>query len=278
MHVELAGQAGFCFGVKNTIQKIEDTLRSAHEPVWSIGLPVHNKQLTERLQQKGLRIADAVDEVTEGILIVRAHGLPPAEIESLHVRGITIIDGTCPFVKKAQNTAHELSSEGYFILLCGEEKHPEVRAIAGCISGPYRICTSADDVRSFKSDKKVALISQTTQSPVIFNEIAGVLSTRQLPELKVVDTICKSVHNRKEAAMTLAAHVDIMFVVGGKMSSNTKRLYEVSLQENPRSYHIETAAEIDPAWFAAARTAGVTAGASTPDWIISEVVRFCESI
>ncbi|MFC1809504.1 4-hydroxy-3-methylbut-2-enyl diphosphate reductase [Candidatus Omnitrophota bacterium] len=275
MKVEVAEHSGFCFGVKNTIKKIEDTLSSNHGNVYSIGLPVHNSQLTDKLKEHGLIIVSTVDEIEDGCIIVRAHGLPPDDMQKLSEKGIQIIDATCPFVRKAQNIAHELTQEGYTVILCGEENHPEVKAIAGFLQGDYYICTSVNDLAEIELKGKVAVLSQTTQSPVVFHAIATELTNYNIQELRIFNTLCESVERRKAFTIDIARRVDVMFVVGGKMSSNTKRLFEVASSHNKNTYHIETSEEIKEDWLKGNTTVGISAGASTPDWIIQEVVDYC---
>ncbi|MBN1493217.1 MAG: 4-hydroxy-3-methylbut-2-enyl diphosphate reductase [Candidatus Omnitrophica bacterium] len=271
MDVEIAEHSGFCFGVRNTIKKIEATLASGDHVVYSIGLPVHNAQLTNKLKEQGLRIVDSIDEINDGCIIVRAHGLPPCDIEELKKRGIVIIDATCPFVKKAQDIATELTNSGYVVIVCGERNHPEVKALEGCLLNKHHVCTSINDLRDISLSGKMALISQTTQSPSIFREVAQELARCELRELRIFNTICESVEKRKGFTINLAERVDVMFVVGGKMSSNTKRLFEAASACNPHTYHIETADEIQDKWLKNATLVGISAGASTPDWIVQEV-------
>lgn len=278
MKVEVAKHSGFCFGVRNTIKKIEDTLESTGQTVYSIGLPVHNPQLTERLKEAGLVVVDSASEVKDGILIVRAHGLPPSEIKMLRDKGVEVIDATCPFVKRAQSIATMLSEEGYKVVLCGEQKHPEVKAIIGCLKEGYLICSQVDDIHALSTGDKVALLSQTTYSPLVFQEIVAQVVRKGFREFRIFNTICESVENRKEFAMVLAQQTDVMFIVGGKMSSNTKRLYEAAYIKNHRSYHIETVDEIDIGMFDGATSVGITGGASTPEWLVDEVVSFCEKL
>lgn len=271
MKVDIAEHSGFCFGVRNTIKKIETTLAAGDQVVYSVGLPVHNAQLSDKLKEQGLKIVTSIDEIDSGCIVVRAHGLPPQDMQKLKERGISIIDATCPFVKKAQEVATDLDNNGYTVILCGEQGHPEVKAIQGCLTHEHYLCSSVNDLKGLELRRKVALISQTTQSPVIFHDVAKELSELPIRELRIFNTICESVEIRKRFTVDLAQHVDIMFVVGGKMSSNTTRLFEVSSACNPKTYHIETVQEIKPEWLEGLTHAGISAGASTPDWIIQEV-------
>jgi 4-hydroxy-3-methylbut-2-enyl diphosphate reductase len=274
MRVEIAEHSGFCFGVKNTIKKIEESLAAQKDPVYSVGLPVHNAQLTDKLRQQGLIIVDSIDEIAHGCMIVRAHGLPPADIRKLAEKGVTIIDATCLFVKKAQEIATELNTQEYLVIVCGEKEHPEVKAIEGCLTHEHYLCSSVSDLPAINARSKVALLTQTTHSPSVFHAVAKELAGKKMRELRIFNTICESVEKRKEFTANLASRVDVMFVVGGKMSSNTKRLFETAVAHNPRTYHIETSREIKDEWLSKASSVGISAGASTPDWIIEEVAAY----
>jgi len=272
--VEIAEHSGFCFGVKNTIKKIEESLAAQKGNVYSVGLPVHNAQLTDKLRQQGLIIVNSVDEITHGYIIVRAHGLSPVDMKKLASKGVVIIDATCPFVKKAQEIATELNAQDYLVILCGEKEHPEVKAIEGCLTHEHYVCSSVNDLPVINNRSKVALLSQTTHSPAVFHAVAEALAGRETKELRIFNTTCESVEKRKEFTAALATRVDVMFVVGGKMSSNTKRLFETAIAHNPRTYQVEIAREIKDEWLMGATSAGISAGASTPDWIIQEVAAY----
>ncbi|RKX82724.1 MAG: 4-hydroxy-3-methylbut-2-enyl diphosphate reductase [Spirochaetes bacterium] len=263
--------SGFCHGVKNTISTIEKLLKDESQPVSCIGLPVHNSQITEKLITQGLNVVDKVEDIQSGILIIRAHGLPPERIEYAKKRGLKIVDTTCNIVVRVQNIAKTLHSEGYTVLITGEHEHPEVRAIYGCTQEEGIVCSSVNDVRALKLDGKVGVVSQTTFSESIFRKIVTALIERNFSELRVFDTICSTLAKRNTAAQITASQVDMMLVVGGKMSSNTKRLYEACKKINPNTYHIETKEEFSDEWFTGVETVGITAGASTPQWIIHDI-------
>jgi len=276
MKTILADCSGFCGGVKKTIQTIEALLADAEGPVSCIGLPVHNSQVTGRLVDAGLRVVDTLEEVDEGILVIRAHGLPPRMIEEAKEKGLTVINSTCGFVMHAQKIAHSLCADGYSVIIAGEKDHAEVKSIVGYVDDTAHVVSSPEELESLKNvfslNARIGILQQTTflekETQLI---IKGILEHRYA-ELKVCNTVCKSIEKRMTAARDIAQHVDCMLIVGGKMSSNTKRLYETCCAVNVNSHHIETETEFQAAWFKDAGVVGVTAGASTSDWLIDNVI------
>lgn len=272
MLVKIALHSGFCLGVRATISAIEEVLKHAQEPVYSIGLPVHNPQLTERLKAAGLHVVQSLEEIGKGILIVRAHGFTPQVMRDAEKKGLKIIDTTCVFVRRAQQIAAELAGKGYTVVITGEKNHPEMVSLSGFAGDKALIVSNHEEARVLGLEGKfVGILSQTTQSRAFFDEVVHILETKPLRELRVADTICAGLRRTQDAAKELAREVDAMLVLGGRMSSNTKRLYEACKAVNKRSYHIETEKELVPSMFEGAKSVGITAGASTPDWIIESV-------
>lgn len=277
MRVKIAKFAGFCHGVEQTIEMIEKLLREKKERVSCIGLPVHNKQVTDKLIDEGLNVVKSIEDIGEGILVVRAHGLPPKIIEKAYARGLEIVDTTCNIVKRAQKYASILAEEGYQIVITGEEKHPEVKSLYGFAMEKAQICNSSKDTQLSELSGRIGIVSQTTFSKKTYDDIVAKLLNNNVAELRVFDTICRSMQRRNCAAIECAQNVDCMFVVGGKMSSNTKRLFEASKSVNDKTFHIETISDIDVSILEGIREAGLTAGASTPQWLIEEVVEYLKS-
>ncbi|MDD5086098.1 MAG: 4-hydroxy-3-methylbut-2-enyl diphosphate reductase [Candidatus Omnitrophica bacterium] len=279
MLTKIAPHSGFCLGVRATISAIEEVLKHAKEPVYSIGLPVHNPQLTERLKAAGLCVVQSLDEIKEGILIVRAHGFTPQVMRDAEKKGLKIIDTTCVFVRRAQQIAAELSGKGYTVVITGERNHPEMISLAGFAGDKVLIVSNHKEARALELDGKfVGILSQTTQSRAFFDEVVHILETKPLRELRVADTICAGLQKTQDAAKELAREVDVMLVLGGRMSSNTKRLYEACKTVNKRSYHIETEKDLLLSIVKGAKSVGITAGASTPDWIIESVKHAIEAM
>jgi (E)-4-hydroxy-3-methyl-but-2-enyl pyrophosphate reductase len=270
MDVYLADKAGLCFGVKRAINTAFEA--AAKGKVYCLGPLIHNPQEVERLRQAGVDLVEDFSSLSRGdYLIIRSHGVPPKVLEEIRKKGLNIIDLTCPFVSKAQRDAEALHKEGYQVVIVGEKKHPEVQSIRGYAGDNAVVVETADDVETMQFKNRIGVVAQTTQSYSNFSKIVLKL-LRLSKELKVFNTICDSTQERQDAARVLAGKVDVMLVVGGRNSANTSRLVTVCQQEGKPTYHIEVADEIQPQWFEGVTKVGVTAGASTPDWVVEGVL------
>jgi 4-hydroxy-3-methylbut-2-enyl diphosphate reductase len=270
MEIFLADKAGFCFGVKRAINTAFEAVGKTR--VYCLGPLIHNPQEVERLRRAGVETVEDYSTLKAGdTLIIRSHGVPPRVLAQARDRGLTIIDLTCPFVGKAQRYAEALNKEGYQVVVVGEKKHPEVQSILGYAGENAVVVESAEDVEGVKLQGRLGVVAQTTQSYGNFSEIVLTL-LRLSKELKVFNTICSSTKERQEAARVLARQVDLMLVVGGRNSANTSRLADLCRQEGKPTYHIEVADEIRPEWLKGVSKVGVTAGASTPDWLVEGVI------
>ncbi|MEJ5338578.1 MAG: 4-hydroxy-3-methylbut-2-enyl diphosphate reductase [Aquificaceae bacterium] len=273
----VAQHAGFCFGVRRAINLAEEAVKdtATGRKVLSMGPLIHNPQEVKRLEDKGLRLLEHEEELDEkSTVIVRSHGIPPQKEKELISKGVKIVDATCPFVKAVHEAVVKLSKEGYFVVLVGEKDHPEVVGTLGYLrecGGRGMVVESRDDLREVLGKDRVGIVAQTTQNEQFFKEVVGEIAL-WAREVKVINTICNATSERQEDVYTLAPHVDVMVIVGGKNSGNTRRLYEIAKSLNPKSYHIETPEELKEEWFEGAKKVGITAGASTPDWIIGQVV------
>jgi (E)-4-hydroxy-3-methyl-but-2-enyl pyrophosphate reductase len=275
MEVVLADKAGFCFGVKRAINTAFKA--AAKGNVYCLGPLIHNPQEVERLLRAGVRTVEDFAILKAGDhLIIRSHGVPPRVIEQARDQGLEIIDLTCPFVGKAQRYAELLHQEGYQVVVVGEKRHPEVQSILGYAGDNAVVIESVADVNSMKFGTRLGIVAQTTQSYGNFSEIVLRL-LRLSKELKVFNTICSSTKERQDSARVLAGQVDLMLVVGGRNSANTSRLVSVCAGEGKPTYHIEVADEIRPEWLEGAARVGVTAGASTPDWVLEDVLKKLKS-
>ncbi len=270
MEILLADKAGFCFGVKRAINTAFDAAAAGN--VYCLGPLIHNPQEVDRLRAAGVETVDDFSTLKQGdALIIRSHGVPPSVLEQAKNQGLRIIDLTCPFVGKAQRYAEALRDEGYQVVVVGEKEHPEVQSIIGYAGKNAVVIENAQDIDEVKLQRRLGIVAQTTQSYGNFSEIVlKLLSISN--ELKVYTTICNSTTERQHAAQVLARQVDVMLVVGGRNSANTSRLATICLREGKPTHHIEVAGEILPEWFQNARKIGVTAGASTPDWVLKEVL------
>jgi len=269
--VLLADKAGFCFGVKRAINTAFEAAVKGN--VYCLGPLIHNPQEVERLRQSGVRTVEDFSSLNPGeFLIIRSHGVPPKVLEQAKDKGLNIIDLTCPFVGKAQRDAKALCKDGYQVVVVGEKKHPEVQSILGYAGDNSVVIETAEDMAGIKFQTRLGVVAQTTQSYGNFSEIVLKL-LRLSKELKVFNTICNSTKERQDAARILAGQVDVMIVVGGRNSANTTRLVSVCKQEGKPTYHIEVADEILDEWLTGVKKVGVTAGASTPDWVLEGVLK-----
>ena len=270
MEVILADKAGFCFGVQRAISTAFKAAGKGN--VYCLGPLIHNPQEVSRLRDAGVKTVEDFSGLRPGdSLIIRSHGVPPAVLASAREKGLTIIDLTCPFVAKAQQHAQSLSREGYRVVVVGEKKHPEVQSILGYAGENSVVVEQPEDIDQLKLQGRLGVVAQTTQSYGNFSEIVLRL-LRLSNELKVFNTICSSTKERQDATRVLASQVDVMIVVGGRNSANTSRLVSLSREAGKPTYHVEVVEEIRSEWLTGIRTVGVTAGASTPGWVIDAVV------
>lgn len=268
--VIVAEHAGFCFGVRRAIEIALGAAREA-PPAFTLGPLIHNPQEVERLSREGLRVARSLEEVPPGAtLVIPSHGSPPEALERARAVGITLVDATCPLVRRCQELAEEHRRVGLFTVVVGDPSHTEVRGILGH-AGPQAIAVPSPEALPVKLPPEVGVICQTTQTAELLSRVAAELSRRGVA-VRLHNTICKGTVQRRRAAAELARRVDAMVVVGGRISSNTRRLAEACAATGTPTLHVETAAQVDEAFLGGARRIGVTAGASTPDWVIEEVV------
>jgi len=271
METLLAKERGFCFGVKRAIGIVEEVARESLKPVHTLGPIVHNVRVVQKLQGLGITVTEDISELEGGILVTRAHGVAPRILEEAKSKGLRVIDATCPLVVKVQKLAKSLYDDGYQVIIFGKKEHPEVKGIAGWIGDNAIIVEDLETLRALERRKKIGVLSQTTQVLSEYQQVVGSLIGK-CQELRAYNTICNATSQRQEAATAVAQRVDVMIVVGDHHSSNTRKLAEICRKVNERTFHISTADDLNTHWFAAAKTAGVTAGASTPDEAIYEVV------
>ena len=272
MDFQIAPHAGFCFGVKMAIKKGEELVRAGHVPLATLGPLIHNPQEVKRLEGMGIYARDSFEEIQERTVMIRTHGVAPSIYEEARSRGLELYDCTCPFVSKVQKLAHEHSQNGYLVLILGNRHHPEVEGILGWAGENGVAFQQIDELNMLSlSGRKVCLVSQTTENLERFEQAVKALEQYGIEDLKVFNTICSATRERQNAALELAGTVDFMLVIGGSNSANTQKLANICRQNGCRTEHIESASEIDTRWFDGVENVGITAGASTPDWIIREV-------
>lgn len=272
MRIIRAENAGFCFGVKRAMKLAFEAAAKNEKPIHSLGPLIHNPQQVEFLAQRGVHVVYDLGVLNPGdTLIIRSHGTSPEVIEEARAKDLTIVDATCPFVVKAQRLAQSLAREGYQVIIVGEGNHPEVIGIMGFAGDKARVVEKAGDLDASPVEPRIGIIAQTTQSLDNFRDVVSALVGKS-DELKVFNTICHATTHRQEAALDIARKVELMIVIGGHNSANTSRLASLCLGSGVPTHHIETAGELEASWLEGIETVGVTAGASTPEWIIKDIV------
>lgn len=271
MNIILAENAGFCFGVRRALEMAEAATRD-HDRVYSLGPLIHNPQAVARLAEQGLVVCEDPQELPPGsVAMIRAHGAGPATYELAAARQVTLLDATCPFVRHVHEKAAEFVRQGYQVLVLGDPNHPEAQGIVAHTGGQATIVQAPEDLETLQLAPRVAVVSQTTQTYEALQALEAALRPR-VQELEVANTVCDATTKRQAASLELAQRVPAMVVVGGYHSANTRRLAEICARTGTPTYHVETAAELQAEWFTEVETVGVTAGASTPEDAIAEVI------
>lgn len=281
MKVLKAEYAGACYGVQRALDLAYRAAR-AGKPTCTLGPLIHNPQVVADLRAAGVDAVERVADIPGGTMVVRSHGVVPEVIDEARERGLEIVDATCPHVARAQKAAARLAADGRFVVAVGEAGHPEVEGIcahARAAGGSVAAVVDAADLpaEAVCAGSRVGVVVQTTQSREVFERVVRALRERGV-DLEVKDTVCTATRQRQDAAAALAGQADAFVVIGGRNSSNTTRLHEICSALCERSYHVESADELDPAWFEGCSTVGVTAGASTPESQIATVVARLEAM
>ncbi len=263
---------GFCFGVKKSVGLAQDTLKEKKENLYMLGSIINNPQVIEYFVEKGVKIVDDLEEVPEkSTIITRAHGISPKIIDQANQKKLTIVDTTCPYVKKVQKIARYLYKKDYFIVIFGDKKHPEILSLLDTVEGNACVITSILESEKITAKKKIGLISQTTKNIYDFYRLSFAMLNKT-EEIRIFNTICKSTMERQKSAIELAIEVNAMLVIGGKESANTIRLAEICKNQGVKTYHIENRNQLKYKWFLPEDKVGITSGASTPDWVTNEVI------
>jgi 4-hydroxy-3-methylbut-2-enyl diphosphate reductase len=278
MDVKIARTAGFCWGVRRTVDKVMEVADQRRGgPVVTLGPIIHNPQAVARFREKGVGTVNAVADVGDGTtVVVRTHGAMRSEIEAAEARGLDVVDGTCPYVKYPQAVAQRLSREGYHVVIVGDANHAEIKGVVSYAEGPSTVVKPGGPIPDIEA-KKVAVIAQTTCIGAEFERVVGALAARH-KEVRAVNTICNDTEERQADARALAREVDAVVVVGGKNSANTRHLAEICREIQPRTWHVETEDELRAEWFQGCRTVGLSAGASTPDWVVEGVAGWLRAL
>ncbi len=271
MKVKVAAKAGFCFGVKRAVEMARKCLHDRDGPVYTLGPLIHNDQVTGALSIEGIIPVSDVDEITgPGIVIIRSHGVVPEIYHRAEQKGLDLVDATCPFVRKVQQRVHNFVQQDIPVVVVGDPNHPEVQGIIGWSGGRAMVVADAGQAEKLDKFPELGVVAQTTQRQDNFDAVIKVLRNSG-SRVQVYNTICLATAERQREALELAQQVDAVLVLGGKKSANTAKLAQICHTAGKPVYRVETAEEIDFAWLKGLRTVGVTAGASTPGWIIEEV-------
>lgn len=265
-----AKRAGFCFGVKRAIN-IAFKIAEESKKVYTLGPLIHNPQVIQKLIEAGVIPTEDIDKIEREPLIIRSHGIPIDLKEKLLQKGLRIIDATCPFVRRAQKYARLLSEEGYQVVILGDEEHPEVKSLVSYGGERAIVLDSKYDIRKLINKKKLGVVVQTTQPTSFLREFTSSV-IGYVKELKVYNTICNSTVLRQKETKDIAEKVDLMLIIGGKNSANTTQLAKLCSNLSVKTYHIETAFELQQEWLKNIKKIGISAGASTPEWIINDVI------
>ncbi len=273
MKVKLAKTAGFCMGVRRAMEIIMSEANKGNGKLFTYGPLIHNQQVLDLLESKGVDVKEDIDKLDKGRIIIRAHGISPDEREMIRSSNLKIIDATCPRVAKVQAIIRKYNNKGYTPIIFGDPRHPEVIGLMGYSKGNGIVINSVEDIEILlsRTDKKrLVVVSQTTQDVDAYRKIMNEIKSHY-PEAIIFDTICDETYKRQREVKSLASEVDSMVIVGGYNSGNTKRLYKISRSTGKPTFHVETEKELQNSWFSSTESTGVTAGASTPNWMIKSV-------
>ncbi|OLE52564.1 MAG: 4-hydroxy-3-methylbut-2-enyl diphosphate reductase [Acidobacteria bacterium 13_1_20CM_3_53_8] len=272
MEVLLAEEYGFCFGVERAVDMVEEALAEG-STVRSLGALIHNSQEMQRLEAEGVRTINAPGEAsTDVTAVIRAHGVTPEVQRELETRAARVIDATCPFVTKVQKLAERAAAQGRDVVVAGNPDHPEMIGVIGYAPSNTYVVRDAGEVANLPTLHAPIVLSQTTLKLQTFLDVAEAVRAKADAEPQVINTICSATRDRQDAARALAGEVDAFYVIGGRHSSNSVKLLAVCKEQCEKSFLIETAAEINPEDLEAVERVGVTAGASTPNWLIEQVL------
>jgi 4-hydroxy-3-methylbut-2-enyl diphosphate reductase len=268
MKIIVADKTGFCWGVQRAVNMALDAAHE-HGQITVLGDLIHSRAVTERLEQQGARTVESPEQIQQGPVLIRAHGIPPQVRRQVQDKGLRVLDGTCPFVGRVQREAQRLERDGRQIIIIGKAGHPEVVGVLGYTRAGM-VLRSEQEIDRLPDYEKVGVVAQTTEDRELFVRLCERIRKR-FPDTVVCDTICNATNDRQEAARHLAAEVDLMLVVGDRHSSNTRNLADIC-RSLTATHHVASADEIQCSWLKGVDSIGIAAGASTPDWVIEAVI------
>ena len=280
MKVRVAETAGFCFGVKRAVDKVYEQAEKAEGFIYTYGPIIHNEEVVKDLTARGVKVIgskEELDGLESGTVIIRSHGVSREIQERIEARGLNLVDATCPFVKKIHKIVERESRKGAEIVIIGDAMHPEVEGIRGWCQGDVTVLQTEEEARNFTADstKKLCLVSQTTFNYNKFHNLVEIISEKGY-DIIVLNTICNATKERQTEARRIARESDGMIVIGGRHSSNTRKLFEICKNECENTYYIQTLDDLDVRQLHSMSCVGITAGASTPNNLIEEVLKECQ--
>jgi (E)-4-hydroxy-3-methyl-but-2-enyl pyrophosphate reductase len=276
MKILVAETAGFCWGVRRALDQAVDLAKKVDGPVLTFGPLIHNAQVLEELTEQNIHTAEQISDIRGGAVLVRAHGVRPEVFDQLRATGAEVFDATCPLVRKVQKIISKYGNDGYDVVIVGDDHHAEVVGLRGYTDQRCFVVANEKEAENLPEFDRVCVVSQTTQNDDTFARTVEVIK-HKARVIRATNTVCEPTRDHQQETIELAKRVDLMIVVGGRHSANTCRLAELAAQEGPRVLHIETDAELHERDFDGCTTVGVTAGASTPEWMINRVVEKIES-
>lgn len=280
MEITVAKSAGFCFGVQRAVDSVYKELEENSGKIYTFGPIIHNEQVVEDLNKKGIEVIDTVEqlkEIKEGTVVIRSHGVAKEIYDILEQQKLKIVDATCPFVKKIHNIVLDESNNGKTIIIIGNDNHPEVEGIKGWVNGEVIVINKEEQIEklSLPEQTKACIVSQTTFNHNKFKYLVEIIRKKGY-DITVVNTICNATHVRQVEAQKISSKVDGMIVIGGKNSSNTQKLYDICRNECENTFYVQTVKDLDLHELKSLKSIGITAGASTPKNIIEEVRTECQ--
>jgi 4-hydroxy-3-methylbut-2-enyl diphosphate reductase len=277
MKIEIAKTAGFCMGVRRAVELALDAPGKHAAPIYTYGPLIHNPQVLDLFADKGIQVLREIPAKGRGTVIIRAHGVPPEDKKRLKEAGFKVVDATCPRVIRVQSIIRVHARKGYAAIIIGDRDHPEVVGLMGYAGNRGQVVSSMDELIALPAFDQAIIVAQTTQNLRFYDQVKAWAAEKQ-PHYKTFDTICDSTEKRQAEVKRLAELVDAVIVVGGRQSGNTQRLAEIAGESGKPAYHVETESELEACDLDRVRRAGITAGASTPNWIIKRVYRELEQL
>lgn len=279
MDVVIAKHSGFCFGVKRSVELAQKALEEGKKPLYSFGPIIHNPEVIRQLENQGIKVIANLDNIEEGTVIIRTHGLTPKQLTQIKEQGLEIVDTTCPYVKASQRICQHLIKQRIKPVIVGDSGHPEIQSLLGFSNNKAIVVNGRREVEPSKiKAKKIGLVAQTTLSKEIYKRIIKQFPQDKFKEVKIFNTICNDASKRQTSVKEVAKFSDLVLIIGGKNSANTRRLYDISRSLGVETHYIESAQELKKSWVKGKKKIALAGGASTPDWAIEKVKKKIKSI